>query len=54
LNVNARKYEIDPQWMALMGASTGGHHASFIGVKHGSPSRVAAVVSLYVELDLVI
>jgi acetyl esterase len=44
---HARQYKVDPNRIALMGESAGGHLVSYVGA-HGKPeARVAAVVSFY-------
>jgi acetyl esterase len=43
---NARKYNIDPKRIALIGESAGGHLVSYVGARYPA-TGVAAVVSLY-------
>jgi alpha-L-fucosidase 2 len=53
IKAHAREYKVDTRRMVLMGGSAGGHLVSFVGAKHKSGNRVAAVVSFYGEHDLV-
>ncbi|MFN8007225.1 MAG: alpha/beta hydrolase [Terriglobia bacterium] len=53
LKANAKEFKIDPNRMVLMGPSAGGHLVSLVGAKHKPGNRVAAVVSLYGEHDLI-
>ena len=53
VKTHAAEYRVDPNRIALMGASAGGHLVSFVGVEHKPENRVAAVVSFYGEHDLV-
>ncbi len=50
---HAPDYKIDPGRLVLMGGSAGGHLVSFVGAKHRPGNRVAAVISMYGEHDLV-
>jgi alpha-L-fucosidase 2 len=50
---HAGEYKVDPNRLVLMGESAGGHLVSFVGAKHRPENRVAAVVPLYGEHDLV-
>ena len=50
---HAPEYKIDPGRLVLMGGSAGGHLVSFVGAKHRPGNRVAAVISMYGEHDLV-
>jgi len=47
VKAHAAEYKIDPQRMALIGESAGGHLVSYVGAHNRPGSRVAAVVSLY-------
>jgi alpha-L-fucosidase 2 len=53
LKAHADQYKIDPRRIVLMGQSAGGHLVSFVGAKHKTGNRVAAVISFYGEHDLV-
>ena len=53
LKSNSRQLKIDSHRIVLMGQSAGGHLVSFVGAKHKSRNRVAAVISFYGEHDLV-
>ena len=44
---NAARFRIDPNRIALIGESSGGHLVSFVGAQKHSQSHVAAVVSMY-------
>lgn len=44
---HAKEYKVDPERIALMGESAGGHLVSFVGAQNKSSARVAAVVSFY-------
>ncbi len=44
---NAPIYKVDPDRIALIGESAGGHLVSYVGAKHRSENGVAAVVSMY-------
>jgi alpha-L-fucosidase 2 len=50
---HAREFKIDPDRIALIGASAGGHLVSFVGAKHRQKNRVRAVVSFFGEHDLI-
>jgi acetyl esterase len=47
------EFKIDPARLVLMGSSAGAHLVSLVGAKHKTENRVAAVVALYGEHDLV-
>lgn len=47
VKANAAKYNIDPNRIALIGESAGGHLVSFVGAQNRPGARVAAVVSMY-------
>jgi acetyl esterase len=47
VKANAATYKIDPQRIALIGESAGGHLVSYVGARNRPESRVAAVVSMY-------
>jgi alpha-L-fucosidase 2 len=53
VKVNAAKYKVDPNRIALIGESAGGHLVSYVGARNQSDSRVAAVVSMYGIHDFV-
>jgi acetyl esterase len=50
---NAAKYKVDPQRIALIGESAGGHLVSYVGARNQPDSRVAAVVSMYGVHDFI-
>jgi acetyl esterase len=50
---NAKKYRIDPDRVALIGESAGGHLVSYVGIRNRRSSRVAAVVSMYGVHDFI-
>ncbi len=47
VKANATKYKVDPQRIALIGESAGGHWVSYVGARSRNRLRVAAVVSMY-------
>lgn len=47
VKANARRYNIDPSRIALIGESAGGHLVSFVGARRQPGTRVAGVVSMY-------
>jgi acetyl esterase len=47
VKTNASKYKVDPNRIALIGESAGGHLVSYVGANHATDTRVAAVVSMY-------
>lgn len=49
---HAREFRIDPNRIALMGESAGGHLVALVGLHHGLDTGVAAVVPFYGGLDL--
>jgi len=49
---HAREYKVDPERVALMGESAGGHLVSFVGAQNKPGARVAAVVSFYGPHDM--
>jgi acetyl esterase len=53
LKSHSQQFKLDSGRIVLMGQSAGGHLVSFVGAKHESRNRVAAVVSFYGEHDLV-
>jgi alpha-L-fucosidase 2 len=53
VKANAAKYKVDPQRIALIGESAGGHWVSYVGVRSRDRLRVAAVVSMYGIHDFV-
>jgi acetyl esterase len=53
IKAHAADLHVDPNRLVLMGASAGAHLVSLAGVKHKPANRVAAVVALYGEHDLV-
>lgn len=44
---NASIYKVDPNRIALIGESAGGHLVSYVGAKHRPENSVNAVVSMY-------
>ena len=53
IKANAAKYKLDPNRIALIGESAGGHLVSYVGARNERDSRVAAVVSMYGVHDFV-
>jgi acetyl esterase/lipase len=51
LRHNAAVYKVDPNRIALIGESAGGHLVSFAGTRNHPDSRVQAVVSFYAPHD---
>ena len=49
---HAAEYKVDPQRIALIGESAGGHLVSLAGVRGRAETRVAAVVPFYAPHDL--
>ncbi len=49
---HAREYKADPDRIALIGESAGGHIVSLVGVRGQGETRVAAVVPFYAPHDL--
>lgn len=49
---HAKDYKADPERIALIGESAGGHLVSFVGVRGEGATRVAAVVPFYAPHDL--
>lgn len=49
---HAAEYKVDPNRIALIGESAGGHLVSYAGVKGEGATRVAAVVPFYAPHDL--
>jgi acetyl esterase len=47
VKAHAAEYKIDPNRVALIGESAGGHLVSYVGARNQPGSRVTAVVSLY-------
>jgi len=47
VRAHARQFKVDPQRIALLGESAGGHLVSFAGARAKASTRVAAVVSFY-------
>lgn len=62
LRVHAKEYGIDPERMAVMGDSSGGHTAVYAGILHddneetnlfpGTSAEVSCIVNLYGSTDL--
>ena len=54
VNAHAAEYQIDPDRVALLGESAGGHLVELVAAraKDGSAARPAAVVALYAPSDL--
>ena len=53
VKANAAKYKVDPNRIALIGESAGGHLVSYVGARNRPDARVAAVVSMYGVHDFV-
>ena len=53
VKANAAKYNIDPNRIALIGESAGGHLVSFVGAQNRPGANVAAVVSMYGVHDFI-
>jgi acetyl esterase len=53
VKANAARYKLDPNRIALIGESAGGHLVSYVGARNQVDSRVAAVVSMYGVHDFV-
>jgi acetyl esterase/lipase len=51
---HARELRIDPRRLAMLGPSAGGLIVSYVGARHRPENRVAAVVSMFGEHDLVL
>ncbi len=49
---HAKEYKVDPDRIALIGESAGGHLVSIVGARGKGKSRVAAVVPFYAPHDL--
>jgi alpha-L-fucosidase 2 len=52
VKAHAAEYKTDPQRIALIGESAGGHLVSLVGVRAKDDTRVAAVVPFYAPHDL--
>jgi alpha-L-fucosidase 2 len=52
VKAHAAEYKVDPQRLALIGESAGGHLVSLAGVRAKDDTRVAAVVPFYAPHDL--
>lgn len=53
LKRNAAAYNVDPNRIALMGESAGGHLVALAGARHEADTKVAAVVCFYGVTDIV-
>ncbi|MGH9657455.1 MAG: M20/M25/M40 family metallo-hydrolase, partial [Bryobacteraceae bacterium] len=47
VRANAKRYKVDPNRIALMGESAGGHLVSMVGARNRPEAKVQAVVSFY-------
>lgn len=54
VKAHAAEYKVDPQRIAIIGESAGGHLVSWAGVTGNADTRVAAVVPFYPPQDLVV
>ena len=54
VKAHAAEYKVDPQRIALIGESAGGHLVSWAGVTAGAETAVAAVVPFYAPHDLAV
>ena len=52
VKANATKYKVDPERIALIGESAGGHLVSWAGTQGKGDTAVAAVVPFYAPHDL--
>jgi len=52
VKAHAKDYKVDPERIAIIGESAGGHLVSWAGVRGTGESRVAAVVAFYAPNDL--
>ena len=52
VKTHAREFRVDPNRLALMGESAGGHLVALVGLHHKAETGVAAVVPFYGAFDL--
>lgn len=52
VKAHAKQYKVDPDRIALIGESAGGHLVSLVGARGEGKTRVAAVVPFYAPHDL--
>jgi acetyl esterase len=51
---HAKEYKVNPNKIALMGESAGAHLVNLVGTRNRPPAQVAAVVSFYGPIDMLV